>query len=125
MPFIDVTDVLLDPDFCETFTFIRSTVGTNSFGEGYTTETSTTQTGVITQGGGDILDRTGDAEKIRGSITIHTMFGLTAGDGTTGADEIVWNGRRYIVDNVSDWSTYGAGFTSASCTLKPLHPTSA
>lgn len=122
MALLDVSDALLDPDFSDTFMRYRSVVSTNSYGEGARAETVATLSGVITQGGGDILDRAGDAEKIHGNITIYTLGDLTAGSGTTGADEVVWMGRRYVVDNVSDWSNYGAGFISASCSLKPLSP---
>lgn len=122
MPFLDVSDILSDPDFADTVTRYRSALTVNAYGEGSTVETTTTLVAVVTQGGGDVLDRTGDAEKIKGSITVHTTGDLTAGDGTTDADEIVWSGRRYIVDSVSDWSTYGNGYIAASCTLKPLSP---
>lgn len=122
MPLLDVSDVLSDADFSDAFTRHRFTIVTNAYGEGVRTEATTSLAGVVTQGGGDVLDRTGDASKIKGSITIHTTADLTAGDGTTDADEVEWNGRRYVVDSVMDWSTYGAGYVAASCTLKPLSP---
>lgn len=122
MPLLDVSDILADPDFADAFTRYRRTLTVNGFGEGEIAETSIALVGVVTQGGGDVLDRTGDAEKIKGSITIHTQGDLTAGDGSIDADEVVWNGRRYIVDSVMDWSTYGTGYIAASCTLKKLSP---
>lgn len=122
MPFLDVSDVISDPDFADTVTRHRLVLSVNAYGEGSTVSTDTTLVAVVTQGGGDVLDRTGDAEKIKGSITVHTTGDLTAGDGTLDADEVTWRGRRYIVDSVSDWSSYGVGYVAASCTLKKLSP---
>ena len=122
MPFLDVSEILTDPEFADTVIRYRRTLTVNGYGEGSATEETATLVAVVTQGGGDVLDRTGDAEKIKGSITVHTTGDLTAGDGTIDADEIAWSGRRYIVDSVSDWSTYGNGYVAASCTLKKLSP---
>lgn len=121
MPTIDVDDVIFDDDFMEDVTLYRygTTVGTN--GRSVRTETSSTISANVQQGDGDILDRLGDAEKIRGSISIVTPEVLTAGGAGLDADEIVWNGRRYVVSVVSDYSNYGSGFTEAVCTLKPLN----
>ena len=33
------------------------------------------------------------------------------------ADIVTWNGRRYTVVTVDDYSRYGAGFTCATCRL--------
>lgn len=121
MALLDVSDVLTDPDFSDALTVYRSTIAVGDNGRTTKTTAALPIVGVVTQGGGDILDRTGDAEKIRGSITVHTMFILSAGGGGIDADELDWQGRRYVVDNVSDWSNYGAGFSSAGCTLKPMN----
>lgn len=122
MALLDVTEVLLDPDFmdmglvCKRYT---QTVGDN--GRAVNAETSTPFAGVVTSDKGDILERIAGGERKKGSITIHTMFRLTAGDGEEIiADVVTWQGRDYTVANVNDYSHFGRGFVAASCDLKPL-----
>ena len=118
---LDVSDVLLDPDFMDTGLVCErtaQTVGTN--GIAVDTPTMTTFAGVVTNDSGDILQRIAEGERTKGSITIHTTFLLN--DGSTGytADVVQWRGRRYTVSNVSDYSNFGRGFVAATCDLIPL-----
>lgn len=122
MPLLDVTDVLSDPDFVDnTLVCFRSVETVDDRGRSTLQTTATPFAGVVTSDRGDILDRIAEGERITGSILICTTFRLTDGkaDGTT-ADEVEWQGRRYTVAAVNDYSTYGAGFVEAVCDLKPL-----
>jgi len=121
MPQLDVSDVLLDPDFIDTsLVCIRQaqTVGTD--GIAVDTQTSTPFSGVVTNDTGDILMREAQGEHITGSITIHTKFRLTDGSTSYSADQVTWLGATYTVSRVANWSTYGAGFIAATCDLMPL-----
>lgn len=122
MALLDVTEVLLDPDFMDIGLVCKryvQTVGDN--GRAVNAETSTSFAGVVTSDKGDILERIAGGERKKGSITIHTMFHLTAGDGDDSvADVVTWQGRDYTVANVNDYSHFGRGFVAASCDLKPL-----
>ncbi|VWD02192.1 bacteriophage protein [Burkholderia aenigmatica] len=123
MAFLDVTDVLLDPDFINTGLVcnrMTQTVGPN--GRATNAATSTPFNAVVTSDKGDILHRNADGSRIIGSITLHTMFRLRDGgpDNTADADEIVWQGATYTVVNVNDYSHFGRGFVCATCDLKPL-----
>ncbi|KVT95611.1 hypothetical protein [Burkholderia ubonensis] len=121
MAFLDVTDVLLDPDFMDSGLLCnRMAQTTDERGRAHNTVTATPFAAVVTSDKGDILHRNGDGSRIIGSITLHTMFRLI--DGSTGrdADEIVWSGRAYTVVNVNDYSHFGRGFVCATCDLKPL-----
>lgn len=119
---LDVTDVLLDPDFMDTGLVCKRFVqNVNDRGRAENTQTSMTFAAVVTSDKGDILERIAGGERKKGSITIHTMFRLTAGDGEDSiADVVTWQGRDYTVANVNDYSHFGRGFVSASCDLVPL-----
>ena len=122
MPRLDVSRVLTSPWFQTTFTVYRSLKSVDpSNGRTTLTTTGTDIRGVVTQGAGDVLDRLGDAQKIKGAITVHSKFILAAGGGGIDADEIVWQGRRYVVEITSDYSIYGAGFSAAVCSLQALN----
>lgn len=118
---LDVSDVLLDPDFMDTgIVCNRTTVIVGNNGRSQETVTSTTFAGVVTTNSGLNMDRQPDGTLIKGAINIHTKFALTSG-GTEGkADEIVWKGKTYIVSQVMNNSHYGQGFVKAICELKPL-----
>lgn len=120
MPLIDVSELMTDPDFCDdSIVVFRKSQNVNDYGVVDPTIAQQTITGVVTQGVGDQMYRSLDYEILAGSITVHTKFELSAGDGNELlADEIEWGGRRYVVKNLSDWSTFGEGFTSAECVLK-------
>lgn len=118
---LDVSDVLLDPDFMDTGIICNRTsviVGNNGRAQGSTT--STPFSGVVTTNNGLKMDRREDGTLIKGAINIHTQFALTSGDAKNKADEIIWKGKTYIVSQVLDNLHYGQGFIKAICELKPL-----
>lgn len=121
MPFLDVSDILLDPDFVDTsLACTRNAQAVGDDGLAVDTPTVIPFSGVVTNNTGDLLVRMTEGSRIQGSITIHTRFRLQAGGPGRDADIVTWQGRRYTVSSVGDWSTYGAGFILANCDLIPL-----
>lgn len=121
MALLDVSDILTDPDFMDTGLVCErnaQTVGSN--GLATNAVTLTTFAGVVTSDNGDLLDRTAGGDRIKGNMTIHTRFPLDDGSSINGADIVQWNGRRYTVTVVNDWSHFGRGFVCATCDLIPL-----
>lgn len=121
MPLLDVSDVLFDPDFADTATITR-TVVTVDPATGRTIEATTTTpiSVVVTSDKGRNLQRNPEAAISEGSIIIHSTFTLTEGGNGVDADIIDWNGRKWTVVTVDDYSRYGAGFTCAMCRLLEL-----
>ncbi|MEZ2410544.1 hypothetical protein AB6806_27485 [Bosea sp. RCC_152_1] len=121
MPLLDVSDVLADPLFADTATITR-TVVTVDPATGRTIETPTTTpiSVVVTSDKGRNLQRNPEAALSEGSIIVHTAFTLTEGGNGVDADIIDWNGRKWTVVTVDDYSRYGAGFTCAMCRLLDL-----
>lgn len=118
---LDVSDVLIDPDFMSRGLICNRTavvVGDN--GRSQKTVTSHTFSGVVTTNNGFNMDRRDDGTLIKGAINIHTQFALNAGDAESQADEIWWKGKTYIVSQVLENLHYGKGFIKAICELKPL-----
>ncbi|WP_291348094.1 MULTISPECIES: hypothetical protein [unclassified Acinetobacter] len=118
---LDVSDVLLDPDFMDTGIVCNRTVvivGNN--GRSQEAKKSTPFAGVVTTNSGLNMDRRPDGTLIKGAINIHTKFALSSGNTETKADEILWQGKTYIVSQVLDNLHYGQGFVKAICELKAL-----
>lgn len=126
MPLLDVSEVLTDPMFQTTFSVIRTTRGVSGTGR---TTLSAVQTdgvvGVITGNNDTKLNREAEGSRITSTITVHTQFALTDGDGATDADVVLYQGRQYVVTALGDYSDYGAGFIAAVCSLIQPTPTSA
>lgn len=125
MPLLDVSDVLDDPDFCDTITVTRLTETVDSNGYGVLTPTVFPDiTAVVTAGSGDDLLQLPEASRVSGNILVHSRFSLNAETDTTKADVITWQGRTYTVTQCSDWGRFGQGFSRSICTLKNLTETS-
>ena len=118
---LDVSDVLLDPDFMTMDLMCkRVAVSVGNKGRSNKSEQSFQFSGVVTTNNGQNMDRREDGTLIKGAINIHTRTKLTAGDANNQADEITWKGKTYYVVQVFDNLHYGRGFNKAICDLKPL-----
>lgn len=121
MALLDVTDVLLDPDFMDSMTYLRNAqvVGTNGVAS-ITAPVPAPMYGVVTSRDGDSLKRGPDGEYNDDTITIHTMTRLISGEDDNTADIVIWKGKQYTVEHVNDYSHFGQGFVAADCQKKPL-----
>lgn len=121
MPSLDVSDVLLDPDFISKgLSCTRTAVVIGGNGRPQSTITNHTFNAAVTTNDGDKLDRKSDGTVIKGAINIHTRFALSEGNASHQADEITWQGREYIITQVFSNLHYGRGFIKAIGILKPI-----
>lgn len=121
MAFLDISEVLLDPDFMDNdLVCERNKETVNEQGLAVVTTEEIPFSGVVTTNEGTKLQRAIDLERISGSITIHSIFPLTDGkDGTT-ADIVQWENKRYTVVNAYSYAHFGSGFTKAICNIIPV-----
>ena len=116
MPRLDVSRVLMSREFVDrALVCTRNTQTVGDDGIAVNATADTPFAGVVTSDKGDILSRLPESSYVQGTITIHSRFALTDGRAGTDADVVTWQGRRYTVTNVNDYSTWGAGFTCATC----------
>lgn len=125
---LDVTDVLRDPAFKDVIDVIRNTSVVDDHGFNVVTpKTYRNVSAVVTQAGGDVLRRQIAGERIEGNISVYTMFRLTDGrdfaNNDLTADIVIYDGNKYTVTSVKDYSRWGQGFVAATCELLPLQPT--
>ena len=121
MPLLDVSECLTDPDFCDTTLVCqRNTSSTDSTGRGIISGQNIRFAGVVTSDKGELLQRGAVGEHATDNISVITRFKLRdAGQGAT-ADIVTWNGTRYTVTKVNDYSTYGVGLVECICEMIPL-----
>lgn len=114
--FLDVSDVLLDPEIAQTFNVTRreQTIG---FG-GRTVITTTALNnvvGVVTSASPNDLERLDDNQRMGRHLSIVTktrLYGpaLAANGDQFQPDYITWYGDTYIVKDVAPYPQFGAGF---------------
>ncbi|OKP02608.1 head-tail adaptor [Xenorhabdus eapokensis] len=121
MPLLDVTDVLFDPDFCDTsLTYRRRQVGVDADGFPKTIDIVSQFAGVVT------VDRSVEAQirmsgqTVTGNILIITTERLIAGETGHAGDIVTYQNREYLVKSVDPYTAYGAGFAQAHCELLPF-----
>lgn len=124
MPTLDMSDVLMDPDFLDLSLVCHrqvQSVDADNF------PTNTAQDipfpGVVTVDGALEALRMAAGQKIAGAILIVTHFRLTQGQPASDtspeldADIVTYNGRDYRVTFVDPYTSYGSGFVQAHCEL--------
>ncbi|WP_346827776.1 head-tail adaptor [Serratia inhibens] len=124
MPLLDVTEVLLDPDFADDSLFCRRQIQTTD-DDNFPVNTSQEIpfSGVVTVDRSLEARRMAAGQNISGAILIVTQFRLTQGrksvaDGPNlDADLVVYNGGLYRVTFFDPYTRYGAGFVQAHCEL--------
>jgi galactose-6-phosphate isomerase len=122
MPWIDVTDIMFDPEIAgESFSVIRREETVSPFGESIlNAQTFSNVIGQVSPTARNSLVREQSFSSQEKSIQVITAFKLNgaAKDELQRGyqpDLIFWKNGYYIVGEVEDYSQYGAGFVSADC----------
>jgi hypothetical protein len=92
---IDVSELLVDPDFCTTATLVRRAVSVNEYGLGVYTDTELDIVCAIQPANGKDLERLPELSRFKNVIKAwsKTEFFL-AGSGQY-ADDLIFRGKRY------------------------------
>lgn len=124
MPDLDVSDILLDPDFAEIITVNRVVQTIGNDGIVVSTPATFTPVAVVTIGTPKDVIRTDSYEIGNNMITVHTRaFRLIQMSPGYQGDIVVWGGDSYLVKKSYNWSHFGAGFTMAECELQQVATT--
>ncbi|WP_314143268.1 head-tail adaptor [Buttiauxella noackiae] len=124
MPLLDVSEVLLDPDFMDDSLVCHRQVQVMD-GDNFAQNTvqDIPFTGVVTVDRALEARRMMSGQNIAGAILIVTTFRLTQGTRINGsspafdADIVTYDGYDYRVTFVDPYKRYGAGFVQAHCEL--------
>ncbi len=115
---LDVSKIVVDPRFAQTFTVSRKTGTWNADGEFIETPNDITMIGTISIASAKQIEFIPEGDRVGGEIAIHTIDKLLASrnndDGTSGtADEILWHDEYYKIYQVNEYSDYGYYFAIA------------
>jgi galactose-6-phosphate isomerase len=112
---IDVSDLLLDPDFINPVVLVHRKQLVNSTGEGRILEECENTVGSVQPASGKTLNRLPDALRIQNVSSFWIKAGIVADSSCQYPDIIIFNNKRYVVQNVQDWTNFGAGWVEGTC----------
>jgi len=121
MPYLDVTELLTDPEIAgELFTVIRRQQIVGATGGVTTSNTTYTARGSIGPVPPDQIAREPEQQYQGKTLSVVTMFRLRGASQLAGnefqPDLIQWKGDYYVVTALDDYTAYGAGMVQAICT---------
>lgn len=115
MATIDVTELLGDADFVDSFSVIRRVDSVNNYGENVLSESTTSGVvGSVQPASPNDMKRLPDSVRRSDAITVYSVTRISP---DAYPDVVVWNGKKYQAQTSEDFGNYGAGYTKAICTL--------
>lgn len=116
MPTLDVSHILYDPRFSQSFEIARTIrMVSPETGVCSTQRAVTPSQGVVNPLGEDAISRMPESDRNNSYITVWTQDELRTGTEYQLPDEVIYHGTSWRVERVQDWSAYGAGFYKALC----------
>ena len=113
MALIDLTGVVMDPDFADSFIVVRRSQSIASTGRATQTETQEPTSGSVQAASGKTLELFPELARTSGQVEIYTTTRLRAAAEGRAADDVIWGGLRYTVVGVRSWMNWGAGWNVA------------
>lgn len=122
---LDVNEVIEDPLFTSEVTLIAATESADAYGNPLWTDgAEATVQAVVTSDMRNML-RIADELRVDGMILVRfPVEDAPAGFTGSGNDAVLWNGRRYVVRDVADYSQFGRGFYRMICHPAEIPPVS-
>lgn len=120
---LDVNEVIEDPLFTSEVTLIATAESADAYGNPLWTDgAEATVQAVVTSDMRNMLRITDDL-RVDGMILVRfpTEDAPTGFTGT-GYDAVMWQGRRYVVKDVADYSQFGRGFYRMVCHPAEISP---
>lgn len=115
MALIDVSDLLVDPDFMGPISLVHRVPTMNSMGENTLATTTVNTIGCVQPASGSVLQRLPDALRVQ-NVNSFWIKGEIIADGTNEyPDQIIFQGNTYEVQHVFDWTNWGRGFCEGVC----------
>lgn len=112
---IDVSDLLLDPDFVDPISIIRRTSSVNSFGENVTTELAIFTVGSIQPASSNTISRLPEALRMADVRDFFIKIEIIQDGATLYPDVLIFQNIRYQVQTAAPWLNYGRGWNVGTC----------
>lgn len=112
---IDITDLLVDPDFVSPLTLIHRKSCVNNHGDNELQEIGIGTVGSVQPASGKTLQRLPEAFRVA-NVMSFWVKGKIVSDGSCAYPDIIsYKGSRYAVQVIFDWMNWGAGWCEGTC----------
>lgn len=112
---IDVSDLLLDPEFVDDVTLINRTTEVNEFGVNELEEEEFDTIGSVQPASYKQIQRLPEALRQADIRSFFVKLEIKTDGSTVYPDLIEFQGRRYQVQSVAPWLNYGRGWCEGVC----------
>ena len=112
MATLDVSDVLLCPEFTDKYVIQRNAETVDDKGRSTVAPIKINSFGVVTMASGKDLQRLVDYEVLDRVIKITTKTQLQSETNGSQPDIIIWRGDNYVVKDIKLYPQFGQGFYS-------------
>lgn len=112
---VNVTEVLADPDFTDPIQLVTRTSKINSKGENIISENVVKTYGSVQPASGKVINRLPEALRVVNVSSFWVLGKIIASEPGKYSSVLVFNGQRYQVQSVDDWSNWGAGWSEGTC----------
>jgi hypothetical protein len=112
---VDVSELLVDPDFIDPVILIHRKPWIDEYGENKLLEKGFPTYGCVQPASGKTLQRLPEALRIA-NVNSFWIKGLIVSDGSCAYPDIInFRGTRYAVQVIFDWTNWGEGFCEGTC----------
>lgn len=115
MALIDVSDLLLDPDFINQLSLIHRTAVVNAQGKTELAETIVNTVGSVQPAPAKDIQRLPDALRMSDVRKFWIKAEILSDGDSQYPDIILFQGKRFQVINIEPWLNYGAGWNAGLC----------
>lgn len=112
---INVSDLLVDPDFTDMMVVINRVPSVNSLGENVLIENTKAAVGSIQPATGKTLQRLPEALRLADVSSFWFKGVIVASAPGQYSAVLAFKGKRYQVQTVLDYSNWGLGWTEGTC----------
>lgn len=115
MALIDVSDLLVDPDFVNTISLESRVPTVNSKGENTLAVTTATSVGSVQPISGAALKRLPEGLQVEKVSSFWYKGEIKIQGASVYPMVLIFNGRRYQIKQVFDWMNFGQGWCEGIC----------
>lgn len=112
---IDVSELLIDPDFVDSMQVVTRTPNVTSQGENTLRESTVSSVGSVQPASGKTIFRLPEEFRVANVSSFWFKGDIIASEPGKYSSIIIFKGKRYQVQTVFDWMNYGAGWCEGTC----------
>lgn len=120
MALIDVSELLHDPDFCDSMTHVRRQPIVSALGENTLEEVATCTVGSVQPATPEVIQRLPESLRVGNIQSFWIQGSIRAGFNGNYPDILIFNDKRYAVQHVFDWTHFGSGWSEGTCVQEDL-----